>query len=51
MRTQIQIITYSKLITIIKCCIAALLIALAVSTEGKIDLQEFIQNILEWESI
>lgn len=51
MKTEAQIITYSKAIAIVKCCIAALLIACAMSMPGKIDLHQFIQNLLEWDSI
>jgi hypothetical protein len=43
-----QVFTYSYTITVIKCCLAALLLAFAVSMPGKIDIQEFIQNILDW---
>ncbi|HEX8515795.1 MAG TPA: hypothetical protein VF868_06305 [Bacteroidia bacterium] len=46
-----QIITLSKNTTILKCCIVALIIASLISLSGKVTLQEFISNIMEWESM
>jgi hypothetical protein len=46
-----QTITFSKSRTIFKCCLAATLIAITVSMAGKIDVQQFIRNILDWDCI
>ncbi|MDF2436344.1 MAG: hypothetical protein K0Q95_720 [Bacteroidota bacterium] len=51
MKAYAQIFSNSYTITIIKCCIAAVLLALAISMPGKVDVNEFVQNILDWESI
>jgi hypothetical protein len=53
MKTQIQTqtITLSKGITIIKCCVIALIIACLISAGDKVSAREFVNNILEWESI
>jgi hypothetical protein len=48
---ETQIITLSKSATIIKCCIIVLAIAMMISLSGTITLNEFISNILDWESI
>jgi hypothetical protein len=46
-----QRITFSKTEAIIKCCIAATIIALLVSLTGKIDLHQFMMNIMDWDTI
>jgi len=46
-----QILTFSKTSAILKCCLIAFCIACIISTVGKVSLHEFIQNIMDWESI
>jgi len=50
-QTQNRTVTFSKTATILKCCAIAFIIACAISLAGKISLHEFINNILEWDSI
>jgi hypothetical protein len=53
MKTEIhqQSITFSKAATILKCCAIAFLIGSVFSFSNQISIQEFITNILEWDSI
>jgi hypothetical protein len=46
-----QTITNSKSRVVIKCCVVAMIISLMIVAAGKINLNEFCNNILEWESI
>jgi len=46
-----QTIRLSKTETIIKCCIAAVSIALLIHLIGKADMHQFVINILDWDSI
>ena len=47
-----QTLRFSKTKAIVQCCMVAFCIAAAVSFIGKIDLHEFIKNILtSWDSI
>ncbi|MCW3101915.1 MAG: hypothetical protein JWO09_355 [Bacteroidetes bacterium] len=50
-QTQQQVVTFSKTAAILKCCAIAFIIACAISLAGKISLHDFINNILEWDSI
>jgi hypothetical protein len=46
-----ETITLSKTKTLIHCCIVSVLIAATISVFGNISIHEFIQNILDWDSI
>lgn len=46
-----QTITFSKNVTIAKCCIAAVSIALLISIADRIDMHQFVLNILDWDTI
>ncbi|MCE3281227.1 MAG: hypothetical protein K0S44_3418 [Bacteroidetes bacterium] len=51
MKFQTLTITNSRSRVIIKCCVIAVAISLMIVATGKISLNEFFNNILEWESI
>lgn len=46
-----QILTFSKTSVIIKCCLIAFCIACIISALSTVNLHEFMQNIMDWESI
>lgn len=46
-----QTITFSKSATILKCCFIAMCIALVITACSKVTPQEFLQNIMDWDSI
>jgi hypothetical protein len=50
-QTHNNTITFSKTATIVKCCAIAFLIACIISLAGKVSLHEFVNNILDWDSI
>jgi hypothetical protein len=50
METQ-SITQTSKTKTILMCCLITFVIAVTVSTAGKINVHDFIMNILDWQSI
>lgn len=46
-----HVITFSKTNMIIKCCVITVAIACAICAASKVDAHQFIQNILDWDSI
>ncbi len=51
MKTQSNISTVSKTKTIIECCIVSIVIAGVITMIGKIDVRQFISNILDWQNM
>jgi hypothetical protein len=51
MKNTSQTLKNNKAVVILKCCLVALAIACAISIGENISFKQFIQNILEWESI
>jgi hypothetical protein len=51
MKTEILAIKKSRSRAIIQCCLIAMVISLVIVAIEKISLNEFCNNILEWESI
>lgn len=46
-----QTVTFSKSLTILKCCFAAALIALTINIIGNVGIHQFIINIMDWNTI
>jgi hypothetical protein len=53
MKTEVTntITTSSKITSVLTLCLVALIISITITSFGKIDLQQFAHNLLEWQTI